>query len=125
MSTAHRRRCGNQRSRKPEIAGLDEEQQVATLSAEPLHEDARRVWVGAWLAFLHARGESVRYIHGLLTATASRPVFSGCFGLHEWAMVYRDPEHRHELPLRLGQAETENLLPSTTHDRTSSRVRIL
>ena len=34
----------------------------------------------------------VRHIHGLLTATASRPAFSGCFGLHEWAMVYRQPE---------------------------------
>ncbi|GAB1694012.1 3-methyladenine DNA glycosylase [Krasilnikovia sp. M28-CT-15] len=58
-------------------------------------------------AYLSARGESVRYIHGLLTATASRPVFSGCFGLHEWAMVYRQPEHRHPLPLRLGQAGTD------------------
>jgi hypothetical protein len=61
-------------------------------------------------AFLQARGESVRYIHGLLTATASRPVFSGCFGLHEWAMVYRDPDHRHPLPLRLGQAETDRVV---------------
>jgi hypothetical protein len=61
-------------------------------------------------AFMHARGESVRYIHGLLTATASRPVFSGCFGLHEWAMVYRAPEHRHPLPLRLGQAETNRVV---------------
>ena len=58
-------------------------------------------------AYMQARGESVRYIHGLLTATASRPVFSGCFGLHEWAMVYRDREHRHSLPLRLGQAGTD------------------
>ncbi|MEU4242068.1 3-methyladenine DNA glycosylase [Actinoplanes sp. NPDC026619] len=62
------------------------------------------------VAFMHARGESVRYIHGLLTATASRPVFSGCFGLHEWAMVYRDPDHRHPLPLRLGQAETDKVV---------------
>ncbi|GAB1642662.1 3-methyladenine DNA glycosylase [Krasilnikovia sp. MM14-A1259] len=58
-------------------------------------------------AYLHGRGESVRYIHGLLAATASRPVFTGCFGLHEWAMVYRQPEHRHPLPLRLGQAGTD------------------
>ena len=60
--------------------------------------------------YLHARGESVRYIHGLLTATASRPVFAGCFGLHEWAMVYRDPEHRHPLPLRLGQDGTDKVV---------------
>jgi hypothetical protein len=61
-------------------------------------------------AYLHARGESVRYIHGLLTATASRPVFSGCFGLHEWAMVYRQSDHRHPLPLRLGQAGTDRVV---------------
>ena len=60
--------------------------------------------------FLQARGESIRYIHGLLTATASRPVFTGCFGLHEWAMVYRQPEHRHPLPLRLGQAGTDEVV---------------
>ena len=59
---------------------------------------------------MHARSESVRYIHGLLTATASRPAFSGCFGLHEWAMVYRQPEHRHSLPLRLGQARTDKVV---------------
>ena len=58
-------------------------------------------------AFMAHRSESVRFIHSLLTATASRPTFSGCFGLHEWAMVYRQPEHRHSLPLRLGQAGTD------------------
>jgi hypothetical protein len=63
-------------------------------------------------AYMQARGESVRYIHGLLTATASRPVFSGCFGLHEWAMVYRQPERRHPLPLRLGQAGTDRVVES-------------
>jgi hypothetical protein len=60
--------------------------------------------------FVQARGESIRYIHGLLTATASRPVFTGCFGLHEWAMVYRQPEHRHQLPLRLGQEGTDEVV---------------
>ncbi|WBB56890.1 3-methyladenine DNA glycosylase [Verrucosispora sp. WMMD573] len=53
------------------------------------------------------RGDSVRFIHRLLTAIASRPAFTGCFGLHEWAMVYRQREHRHPLPLRLGQQGTD------------------
>ena len=63
-------------------------------------------------AYMHARGESVRYIHGLLTATASRPVFSGCFGLHEWAMVYRADETRHDWPLRLGPDGTDAVVES-------------
>ena len=58
-------------------------------------------------AFLADRGDIVRSVHRLLAATASRPAFTGCFGLHEWAMVYRQDEHRHPLPLRLGQAGTD------------------
>lgn len=58
-------------------------------------------------AFLADRGDTVRYVRELLTATAARPAFAGCFGLHEWAMVYRQREHRHDLPLRLGQDGTD------------------
>ena len=58
-------------------------------------------------AFLADRGETVGFVHRLLSATASRPLFTGCFGLHEWAMVYRQERHRHPLPLRLGQAGTD------------------
>jgi hypothetical protein len=61
-------------------------------------------------AFLADRGDTIRYIHGLLTATAARPAFTGCLGLHEWAMVYRQAEHRHTLPLRLGQAGTDDVV---------------
>ena len=59
-------------------------------------------------AFLADRGDAVRFIRGLLTATLGRPALTGCFGLHEWAMVYRETdEHRHPLPLRLGAAGTD------------------
>ncbi|KRD41246.1 3-methyladenine DNA glycosylase [Cellulomonas sp. Root930] len=59
-------------------------------------------------AFVADRGEAVRFVHGLLTATLGRPALTGCFGLHEWAMVYREgDEHRHPLPLRLGSAGTD------------------
>lgn len=62
-------------------------------------------------AFLADRGDTVRYVRELLSATASRPGSFGCFGLHEWAMVYRDREagrdQRHPLPLRLGHAGTD------------------
>nr|WP_199737773.1 3-methyladenine DNA glycosylase [Cellulomonas sp. PhB150] len=64
--------------------------------------------------FLAERGEAARFLVGLLGATASRPAFTGCFGLHEWAMVYReaDDEHRHPLPLRLGGAGTDAVVES-------------
>ncbi|GIJ28336.1 hypothetical protein Vqi01_34980 [Micromonospora qiuiae] len=58
-------------------------------------------------AFLTDRADSVRFIHRLLSSIATRPAFTGCFGLHEWAMVYRQRDHRHPLPLRLGQAGTD------------------
>jgi len=58
-------------------------------------------------AFLADRRETVRYVRRLLAATAARPAFGGCFGLHEWAMVYRDRETRHPVPLRLGSGATD------------------
>jgi hypothetical protein len=66
-------------------------------------------------AFLGDRGESVRWVRGLLSATAGRPAQLGCFGLHEWAMVYRQQpgEQRHEdWPLRLTQRETDAVVES-------------
>lgn len=61
-------------------------------------------------AFVGARGRAVEFIGRLLAATAERPARLGCFGLHEWAMVYRAREGdvRHEqVPLRLSQADTD------------------
>jgi len=46
-------------------------------------------------------------IERILRSTAARPGQFGCFGLHEWAMVYRQDEHRHDVPLRLGQGGTD------------------
>jgi hypothetical protein len=63
--------------------------------------------VPAWLA---RRGGAVRHVIELLTATASRPAQLGCFGLHEWAMVYRqdaDAVRHARWPLRLGAAGTD------------------
>jgi hypothetical protein len=64
--------------------------------------------------YLAERGSTVAFISSLLKATASRPAFTGCFGLHEWAMVYRDPDRRHPLPLRLGQRGTDEVVESHT-----------
>lgn len=47
------------------------------------------------------RLESIRWIRVLLANTRDRAGNFGCFGLHEWAMVYRAPEVRHGLPLRM------------------------
>jgi len=61
-------------------------------------------------AFLARRRASVGWVEGLLAATAGRTAQFGCFGLHEWAMLYRPGPGgvRHEqLELRLGQAGTD------------------
>jgi hypothetical protein len=57
--------------------------------------------------FLGDRGDTVAFVRGLLAATAGRAAVTRCFGLHEWAMVYREDRHRHPLPLRLGRACTD------------------
>ncbi len=66
-------------------------------------------------AFLEARGDTVRFVHDLLGRTAARPGRFGCFGLHEWAMVYRldSSDVRHAgWPLRLGPDGTDAVVES-------------
>ncbi|GAA3830939.1 3-methyladenine DNA glycosylase [Amycolatopsis tucumanensis] len=61
------------------------------------------------------RVPTVRALLVLLEATASRPPRLNCFGLHEWAMVYRQApgQVRHnQLPLRLGTAGTDTVVES-------------
>ena len=63
--------------------------------------------------YLQSRLPTVRFIAGLLRATASRTAHFGCFGMHEWAMVYRTGTVRHAaVPLRLGTAGTDAVLES-------------
>lgn len=64
-------------------------------------------------AYLHSRVDTIDFVARLLRATATRPARLNCFGLHEWAMVYRAPEVRHTgVPLRLGSAGTDAVVDS-------------
>ena len=61
-------------------------------------------------SFAESRGDTVQFVADLLGATRARQGQFGCFGLHEWAMVYRlgEDEVRHAgWPLRLGAAGTD------------------
>ncbi|ORL78807.1 3-methyladenine DNA glycosylase [Prescottella equi] len=64
---------------------------------------------------LARRRETVEFVAELLSATAARRPQLSCFGLHEWAMVYRGGEEavRHaQVPLRLGHAGTDEVVES-------------
>ena len=62
---------------------------------------------------LRTRLDTVAFVAGLLRATAERPARLNCFGLHEWAMVYRTTDVRHDqVPLRLGAAGTDGVVES-------------
>ena len=58
-------------------------------------------------AVLSRRSGNLSWIADLLARTAQRPAQLGCFGLHEWAMVYRqspDQVRHNAFPLRLDPA---------------------
>jgi hypothetical protein len=68
-------------------------------------------------AILSRRADSLARTRELLLATARRPAFLGCFGLHEWAMVYRQSQEevRHNAwPLRLSPADTAAVVDTGT-----------
>ena len=62
---------------------------------------------------VRSRQRSLTTTLALLEATSRRPPQFGCFGLHEWAMVYRldQQQVRHaSWPLRLGAAGTDDVV---------------
>jgi hypothetical protein len=85
-------------------------------AAEYLHRagyttSADGVTVGA--EFLRSRLRTVGFVADLLRATEQRAPQFGCFGMHEWAMVYRTDAVRHgRVPLRLGVAGTDAVVES-------------
>jgi len=72
--------------------------------------------VGVDPAILPAhRLKTVAWLRELLTGMRERPAFFGCFGLHEWAMVYRQSadELRHNAwPLRFPPDELARIVES-------------
>jgi len=64
-------------------------------------------------AFPKKRQSSLRWVLRLLQSIEGRPPRFGCFGLHEWAMVYDEKDVRHPgLPLRLSPEERRQVVKS-------------
>ena len=61
--------------------------------------------------FPERRGSYLRWAVAFLRAVSAREPHFACFGLHEWAMVYRAAP-RHGVPLRLGPAGTDAVVES-------------
>lgn len=56
----------------------------------------------------------IRWMTTLIRSAQSRPPRFNCFGLHEWAMIYKAAEIRHETtPLRLSKEEVAKVVESS------------
>lgn len=79
-------------------------------SSREYSQDVNDAWLDA-RNLPAARREALLHIAQLLEKTAAHPPFLGCFGLHEWAMLYRCDTARHaQLPLRLSPRDIENVV---------------
>ncbi|MFN8392997.1 MAG: 3-methyladenine DNA glycosylase [Bdellovibrionota bacterium] len=54
------------------------------------------------------------WVRSLCEAMLNRPERFSCFGLHEWAIVYREAEIRHQYPLRLSASAVAEVVESNT-----------
>lgn len=66
-------------------------------------------------AIARDRAGTLAFVRDLLSSTLRRPPQTGCFGLHEWAMVYRlaPQQVRHAAwPLRLAPSEVDTIVES-------------
>lgn len=63
-------------------------------------------WVIPSSRFPRHRVRYLEWCHHYLTSIMTRPPSFSCFGLHEWAMVYKAPEVRHShVPLRVSPVQ--------------------
>ena len=63
--------------------------------------------------FPKKRLKSARWILDLLKKSSTKKPMFGCFGMHEWAMVYRTEDVRHgQIPLRLPDDEIAEFVES-------------
>jgi len=63
--------------------------------------------------FPKKRLKSLQWILELLKKSSTKKPMFGCFGMHEWAMVYRTEEVRHDqIPLRLTDDEIAEFVES-------------
>lgn len=84
---------------------------VAALEEYAAYKGYQDLTVSA--AYVESQRPLITSLRTLLTATAGRAGNFGCFGLHEWAMVYRQDEDstRHaQWPLRLGPEATNHVV---------------
>ncbi|MBP3087576.1 3-methyladenine DNA glycosylase [Corynebacterium sp. sy017] len=90
------------------------------LSGLPPHKDWKFYHVSKEVTSIDSqslwaqRHKTIKYIRELLAKTNTNPAHFDCFGLHEWAMVYQANSTRHELPLRLGAAGTNEVVENNT-----------
>jgi hypothetical protein len=85
----------------PQPSGFDDRPSLVAIDLSTLPEHRR---------------EFVHWLRDLLCAMRDRPAFFGCFGLHEWAMVYRQTrdEVRHNAwPLRFSSEELARIVESS------------
>lgn len=72
---------------------------------------------GAYISqssFPERRRPFLEWAHKYLTGIAARPPQFSCFGLHEWAMVYRCEAPRHsQVPMRLSPEEIDKVVESS------------
>ncbi len=82
----------------PELSELHIEDDIAYLNPELFPEKRRK---------------SAKWIAQLLENTQNKRPSFGCFGMHEWAMVYRTENPRHQqVPLRMSPEELAEFVES-------------
>jgi hypothetical protein len=94
--------------------GLEASSAIPEWFQKPPYEERNGVLHASISALTSDQRDRLRAILELLISTRDRQPNFGCYGLHEWAMVYRGTEirHRGSTPLRLPQSDIDSLVES-------------
>jgi hypothetical protein len=99
----------------PGIDVLLEHSTKADLDWHSVFVPGERGWILRATSLQPNRREFVQWAIRYLEATGTRESQFACFGLHEWAMVYQEPNVRHSrTPLRLSREATNAVVEAGT-----------
>lgn len=93
---------------------LEDSAEARERFGEPLYRVAGGVVWRMASAMSRAERDTFVKVLDVLRATHERPAQFGCYGMHEWAMVYggHDVRHAQVAPLRMPQAELDAFVES-------------
>ena len=97
------------------VVEVREADQAPEFSENPRYEKTKAGYALKLFSITEREIKQLIWVRSLCKAILAKEPRFACFGMHEWAMVYRTPEIRHQYPLRLSAEAINRFVEETSY----------